>query len=92
MLRLDSFVDDVRFRGGTAYLTDAGAPALIVLDPHTGKGRRVRCDGCIALHTAEARKHGATPEELAKALGVTVTVNAGAALVYSARTLDAFGA
>ncbi|WP_249128364.1 major royal jelly family protein [Bradyrhizobium lablabi] len=36
-----SFVDDVRFNGGLAYLTDAGRPALIVLDLTTGKARRV---------------------------------------------------
>ncbi len=36
-----SFVDDVRFNGDLAYLTDAGRPALIVLDLTTGKSRRV---------------------------------------------------
>jgi sugar lactone lactonase YvrE len=36
-----SFVDDVRFNGGLAYLTDAGRPALIVLDLTTGNARRV---------------------------------------------------
>ena len=36
-----SFVDDVRFHGHTVYVTDAGAPALIVLDKQTGRGRRV---------------------------------------------------
>jgi sugar lactone lactonase YvrE len=36
-----SFVDDVRFNGGIAYLTDAGRPALIVLDLATGQARRV---------------------------------------------------
>lgn len=36
-----SFVDDVRFNEGHAYLTDAGQPGLIVLDLVTGKGRRV---------------------------------------------------
>lgn len=36
-----SFIDDVRFNRGRAYLTDAGAPALVVLDPATGRGRRV---------------------------------------------------
>jgi len=30
--------------------------------------------------------------ELIEALGVAISVNAGAALVYSARTLDAFAA
>ncbi|MFI6266267.1 L-dopachrome tautomerase-related protein [Micromonospora sp. NPDC051006] len=36
-----SYVDDVRFNGGTGYLTDAGAPGLIVLDLATGAARRV---------------------------------------------------
>jgi AhpD family alkylhydroperoxidase len=52
----------------------------------------LRCDGCITVHTAAARKLGASREEIAEALGVGISVNAGAALVYSARTLDAFDA
>lgn len=48
-----------------------------------------RCDGCITVHTAAALKHGATHDEIAEALGVAVAMNAGAALVYSARVLDA---
>jgi AhpD family alkylhydroperoxidase len=52
----------------------------------------LRCDGCITVHTAEAHKHGATKEEIAEALGVAIAINAGAALVYSTRTLDAFNA
>jgi AhpD family alkylhydroperoxidase len=47
-------------------------------------------DGCITVHTEAAIKHGATKEEIAEALGVAVAVNAGAALVYSARVMDAF--
>ena len=52
----------------------------------------LRCDGCITVHSEAARKLGATKEEIAEALGVAVTVNAGAAIVYSTRTLDAFAA
>jgi AhpD family alkylhydroperoxidase len=52
----------------------------------------LRCDGCIAVHADAARKLGASAEELAEALGTAIAVNAGAALVYSARTLDAFEA
>jgi len=52
----------------------------------------LRCDGCIAIHTAEAHKANATREEIAEALGVAISVNAGAALVYSTRTMDAFAA
>jgi len=48
-----------------------------------------RCDGCITVHAAAAVKHGATEAEIAEALGVAVAMNAGAALVYSARALDA---
>jgi AhpD family alkylhydroperoxidase len=49
-----------------------------------------RCDGCITVHTESAIKNGATKEEIAEALGVAIAVNAGAALVYSARVMDAF--
>jgi AhpD family alkylhydroperoxidase len=48
-----------------------------------------RCDGCIAVHSEAAIRHGASKEEIAEALGVAVAVNAGAALVYSTRVMDA---
>jgi len=51
-----------------------------------------QCDGCITTHIAAAHQHGATAEEIAEALGVAIAVNAGAALVYSARAMDAFAA
>jgi AhpD family alkylhydroperoxidase len=50
----------------------------------------LRCDGCITVHVDAARKLGATQEEIAEALGVAVSVNAGAAIVYSTRALDAY--
>jgi AhpD family alkylhydroperoxidase len=48
-----------------------------------------RCDGCITVHSEAAIRHSASKEEIAEALGVAVAVNAGAALVYSTRTMDA---
>lgn len=51
-----------------------------------------QCDGCIAVHTDAAVKHGATREEIMETLSVTISVNAGAALVYSARVMDAYAA
>ena len=51
-----------------------------------------QCDGCITIHTDAAIKHGATREEIVEALGVAISVNAGAALVYSTRVLDAYQA
>ncbi len=51
-----------------------------------------RCDGCITTHVDAALKQGASREEVAEALGVAVALNAGAAMVYSARVLDAVAA
>ena len=51
-----------------------------------------RCDGCISVHAQKAVENGATKEEIAEALGVAIAMNAGAALVYSARALDAVDA
>lgn len=48
-----------------------------------------RCDGCISVHTKKAVANGATLEEIAEALSVAIALNAGAALVYSARVLEA---
>jgi AhpD family alkylhydroperoxidase len=48
-----------------------------------------RCDGCIAVHTRKAVEHGATLAEISEALGVAIALNAGAALTYSARVLEA---
>ncbi len=52
----------------------------------------LRCDGCITSHTDAAVRAGATKEEIMEALGVAISVNAGAAVIYSARTLDAYAA
>ncbi len=52
----------------------------------------LRCDGCIAAHVHGAKRAGASEEEVAEALGVAAMVNTGAAMVYGARTIDAFAA
>jgi AhpD family alkylhydroperoxidase len=49
-----------------------------------------RCDSCIANHVKKAIDLGVTQAELAEALGVAVAMNAGAALSYSGRAMDAF--
>ncbi len=51
-----------------------------------------RCDGCITSHVKTAAQHGATREEIAEALAVAISLNAGAAVTYSARVLDAYAA
>ncbi|MGF7154310.1 AhpD family alkylhydroperoxidase [Novosphingobium gossypii] len=72
--------------GGKTGHLDAKTRELIAL----AVAISLRCDGCITVHAAEARKLGVTEGELAEALGVATAINAGAALVYSTRTLDAF--
>src|SRR5687768_10801604 len=49
-----------------------------------------QCDGCIITHTDAAIKQGATKEEIIEALSVAVAVNAGAALIFSSRVIDAY--
>lgn len=86
--------DSVR---GYSMLTGAGAKTR-KLDEKTRElialavAVSLRCDGCITVHANAARQLGVTEEELGEALGVAMAVNAGAALVYSTRTLDAFDA
>lgn len=41
LVKRKSFVDDLRFHGDMLYVTDAGAPGLILLSQKTGQGRRV---------------------------------------------------
>ena len=49
-----------------------------------------RCDGCIAVHTEAALKAGASRDELLETLAVAISLNAGAAFIYSSRILAAF--
>nr|WP_027488859.1 carboxymuconolactone decarboxylase family protein [Allorhizobium undicola] len=51
-----------------------------------------RCDGCIAVHAKKAVELGATPGEIAETLSTAIALNAGAALVYSARVFDTIAA
>jgi AhpD family alkylhydroperoxidase len=60
---------------------DAKTRELIAL----GVAVTLRCDGSINVHTDTAIKAGATKEEVVDTLGVAIMVNAGAAMVYSAR-------
>jgi AhpD family alkylhydroperoxidase len=49
-----------------------------------------RCDGCIAAHARAAAKAGASPEEAAEAIGVTILMQGGPATIYGPRAYDAF--
>jgi AhpD family alkylhydroperoxidase len=71
----------------TAFL-DAKTRELIALAVAVTR----QCDGCITTHCDGAIKNGATKEEIIEALGVAISVNAGAALIFSARAIDAYTA
>jgi AhpD family alkylhydroperoxidase len=49
-----------------------------------------RCDGCIAHHAKAAARLGATPEEVAEALGVALLMDGGPASVYGPRAWQAY--
>lgn len=49
-----------------------------------------QCDGCIAYHAKAAAMKGATAEEVAEILGVTLLMDGGTASVYGPRAWSAF--
>ena len=54
-----SYMDDIRFHGANAYLTDAGVPGIIVLNLRTGKARRVLDDDFSTTAHRPLRASGA---------------------------------
>lgn len=48
------------------------------------------CDGCIASHARGAARAGASREEVADAIGVTILMAGGPATVYGPRAFSAF--
>ncbi len=65
---------------------DAKTKELIALAIGVSK----RCDGCIASHARAAVRHGATPEEAAEAIGVSILMNGGPGTVYAPKAMQAF--
>ena len=47
------------------------------------------CDDCIAFHTPDALKEGASREEIADALGVAIFMGGGPSVMYASHVLDA---
>jgi AhpD family alkylhydroperoxidase len=48
------------------------------------------CGDCILFHVANAKKHGATRDELSEALVVCIEMGGGPGAVYAARALAAY--
>ena len=51
---------------------------------------RDECDGCIAAHARGAARKGATPEQVAEALGVALTMMGGPGTIYGPRAWEAY--
>lgn len=50
----------------------------------------IRCEGCIAYHMRGAIRQGATEKEIAEALGVSIEMGGGPAVVYAGQALAAY--
>jgi len=48
------------------------------------------CDGCVAAHARAAARHGATPEQVAEALGVALLMMGGPGSVYGPKAWQAY--
>lgn len=48
------------------------------------------CDGCIAAHAKGAVRRGASPDEVAEALGVAIMMNGGPGTVWGSRAWAAY--
>ena len=49
-----------------------------------------RCDDCIAFHAKAAVKHGASEQEVAGTLAMTVYMGAGPSVMYASHAFQAF--
>lgn len=70
----------------TSGALDAKTKELIALAIGVSK----QCDGCIASHARAAARRGATADEVAEMLGVTIIMNGGPGTVYAPRAMAAF--
>lgn len=51
---------------------------------------RDECDGCVAAHARAAARKGATPEQVAEALGVCVLMMGGPGTIYGPKAWEAY--
>lgn len=73
---------------GKAGALDPKTKELIAL----GIGIAARCDGCIGFHVKALVRLGATREEVAETVGMTVYMGGGPSLMYGAKALAAYDA
>lgn len=52
-------------------------------------GVAARCDGCLAFHTHDALKAGATAAEIMETLGVAILMGGGPSMMYATHVVEA---
>ena len=50
----------------------------------------LKCEGCLVFHVQNAIKHGASREEVAETIAVSIEMGGGPSTVYGAKALAAF--
>jgi len=73
-----------------AALTEGALPARVKELTALAIAVVKHCDGCIAHHARAAARLGATPAEVAEALGVALLMDGGPATVYGPRAWAAY--
>lgn len=53
-------------------------------------GIAVRCEGCIAWHVMEAKRNGATREEVAELIALAIQMGGGPSAVYGGKALAGY--
>lgn len=82
MKAMQSFKDAAKSQGAL----DEKTRELIALAVAT----TTHCESCIAVHTKEAVRAGASREELLETIAMAIMLNAGAATIYGSYVLEAF--
>lgn len=91
--RFDKIAPEMTPAFGAALET---AHALPQLDNKTkeliaiGVAAAIHCDGCIAYHVAEAKKAGATLEEVGCAVSTAMMVGMGSKFIQGIYVMDAY--
>ena len=52
-------------------------------------GIAVHCDGCIACHTRDALRAGASRQEIVETIGVAILMGGGPSVVYGSKAMEA---
>lgn len=73
-----------------AALTDGALPRKVKELMAMAIGVVHGCDGCIASHAQGAVRAGATTQEAAEIIGVTILMQGGPATIHGARAYTAF--